>query len=83
MLTGTLSPPDTLSRPIWQLHMFYLLSPIFVLNMLLFSGHCYSNIPRYFRDFAFDKLIFQVQRNDNLNQLVMKYKFNIQCTGIS
>ena len=25
---GTLTPPDTWSRPIWDLHMFYLLRPI-------------------------------------------------------
>ena len=37
---GTLTPPDTWSRPIWDLHMFYLLRPILFPNLsLLFADH--------------------------------------------
>ena len=52
---GTLTPPDTWSRPIWDLHMFYLLSPILFPNLSwFFSGLLVFtlNIPRYFFDFA-------------------------------
>ena len=49
---GTLTPPDTWSRPILDLHMFYLLRKILFPNLSLFSGLCTSNIPRYFLDFA-------------------------------
>ena len=33
---GTLTPPDTWSRPIWDLHMFYLLRPILFPNLYFF-----------------------------------------------
>ena len=33
---GTLTPPDTWSRPIWDLHMFYLLRPIIFPNLSWF-----------------------------------------------
>ena len=33
---GTLTLPDTWSRPIWDLHMFYLLRPILFSNLSLF-----------------------------------------------
>ena len=39
---GTLTPPDTWSRSIWDLHMFYLLRPILFPNLSLFSGLCTS-----------------------------------------
>ena len=32
----TLTPPETLSRPIWDLHMFFFLRPIFFPNLSLF-----------------------------------------------
>ena len=32
---GTLTPPDTWSRPIWDLHMFYLLRPILFLKIVV------------------------------------------------
>ena len=50
---GKHTSPATWSRPIWDLHMFYLLRPIYFSNLSKnFSGLCYSNIPRYFLDFA-------------------------------
>ena len=49
---GTLTPPDTWSRPLWDLHMFYLLRPILFRTCRYFTGLCFSNIPRYFLDFA-------------------------------
>ena len=33
---GTLTPPDTWSRPIWDLHIFFLLKPIFFPDLSLF-----------------------------------------------
>ena len=42
---GTLTPPDTWSRP-------YLLRPILFRTCRYFTGLCSSNIPRYFLDFA-------------------------------
>ena len=51
---GTLIPPGTFSRPIWDLHMFYLLRPILLPN-LYFFGLFTANIPRYFVDFAFTR----------------------------
>ena len=52
---GTLTPPDTRSRPIWDLHMFYLLNP-FPEIVVIFSGLFTSNIPRYFLDFALSSI---------------------------
>ena len=49
---GTLTPPDTWSRPIWDLHMFCLLRPI-LSGTIFFSALFTSNIPRYFLDFAY------------------------------
>ena len=51
---GTLTPPETWSRPIWDLHMFYLLRQILFRTFLDFSGLCHrtSNIPLYCLDFA-------------------------------
>ena len=52
---GTLTPLDTWSCPIWDLHKFYFLRPIISLNLSLFcSGLCSLIIPRYmyFLDFA-------------------------------
>ena len=48
---GKQSPPDTWPRPILDLHMLYLLRPIF-LQTCDFSGRCTSIIPRYFLEFA-------------------------------
>ena len=44
---GTLTPPNTWSRPIWDLHMVYLLRPILFPNLYFFFGLFTSNIPRY------------------------------------
>ena len=49
---GTLTPPDTWSRPLWDLHMFYLLRPTLFRTCRYFTGLCSSNIPRYFLNFA-------------------------------
>ena len=52
---GTLTPPDTWSRPhgtCISILQMYLLRPILFPNLSLFSGLCSSNIPRYFLDFA-------------------------------
>ena len=49
---GTLTHPNTWSRPIWDLHMFYLLRPILIPNFSYFTGLCTPNIPRYFLDFV-------------------------------
>ena len=48
----TLTPPDTWSRSIWVLHMFYLLRLSFSQTCCDFSGLSTSNIPRYFLNFA-------------------------------
>ena len=37
---------------LWDLHVFYLLRPIFFWTCRYFTGLCSSNIPRYFLDFA-------------------------------
>ena len=58
---GALTPPDTWSRPILYLHMFYLLRPILFLKLSLLSGLCFSNIHRYFLD-----LLLTVQPNSIL-----------------
>ena len=55
---GTLTPPDTWSGPIWDLHMFDLLTPIFFPNLLFFrtmlfehpsvlSRFCFLLLPMY------------------------------------
>ena len=50
---GTLTHPDTWSRPIWDMHMFYLLRPILFPELVVFfPGLFTSNISRYFLDFA-------------------------------
>ena len=52
-----MSPPGHLVPSLWDLHMFYLLRPIFFRTCRYFTGLCSSNIPRYFLDFAFDVYI--------------------------
>ena len=47
----TPTPPGTWSRPILDLHVFYLFGPVLFQNRY-FSGLCYSNINRYVLDFA-------------------------------
>ena len=41
---------------LWDLHMFYLLRPILFRTCCYFTGLCFSNIPRYFLDFAYKVL---------------------------
>ena len=62
---GTLTPSDTWSRPFWDLHMFNLLRPILSRTCRYFSVLCYSNIPWYFLDFAFNR---KFHDNKVLNQ---------------
>ena len=51
----TLTPPDTLSRPIWDLNNYVLLVKTnpFPELVVIFPGLFTSNIPRYFLDFAY------------------------------
>ena len=50
---GTLTPPDTWSRPFGTCITFYLLRPILFRTCRYLTGLCSSNIPRYFLDFTF------------------------------
>ena len=36
---GTLTPPDTLSHPIWDLHMFYFFKPILFSELVIFPDY--------------------------------------------
>ena len=49
---GTLTPPDSWSRPIWDLHMFYLLRPILFPN-LYFSRTIHFEHPLVLSQFGF------------------------------
>ena len=52
MPTGDAFSSGHLVPSLWDLHMFYLLSPILFRTCRYFSGLCSSNIPRYFLDFT-------------------------------
>ena len=52
MPTGDAYSSGHLVPSLWDLHMFYLLRPIFFRTCRYFTGLCSSNIPRYFLDFA-------------------------------
>ena len=75
---GSLTPPDTWSRPIIDWHMFYLLRPIFFPNLSLFSGPCTLNIPHYILPFAW----FQTFNNP-VNEAVIKTKTKSHIQWIS
>ena len=74
----TLTPPDTWSRPIWDLHMFYLMGPIFFSNLSLFSGLCNSSIPRYFLDFAWLKYTRNWQPRRSATNILAKRTTTIE-----
>ena len=48
----TLTPPEIQYRPIWDLHVLYLLKLILFPSLSSFSGLCHSNVPRYLPDFT-------------------------------
>ena len=52
MPTGDAYSSGHLVPSLWDLHMFYLLWPIFFRTCRYLIGLCSSNIPRYFLDFA-------------------------------
>ena len=52
MPTGDAYSSGHLVPSLWDLHMFFLLRPIFFRTCRYFTGLCPSNIPRYFLDFA-------------------------------
>ena len=58
MPTGDAYSSGHLVPSLWDLHMFYLLRPIFFRTCRYFTGLCSSNIPRYFLDFAFKQWVF-------------------------
>ena len=56
MPTGDAYSSGHLVPSLWDLHMFYFLRPILFRTCRYFTGLCYSNIPRYFLDFAWFSL---------------------------
>ena len=85
---GTLTPPDTWSRPFWTCIYSTCWDQSFFRNCRYFSGLCSSNIPQYFLDFAlnitthtcpkWDRIkwaIWNEKRTINLNE-------NISLTGL-
>ena len=58
---GTLTPLDIRSRPIWDLHMFFLLRPIFFLNLSLFFRTMLFEHPSVLSRFCCNTIIIQVE----------------------
>ena len=56
MSTGDAYSSRHLVPSLWDLHMFYLLRLILFRTCRYFTGLCFSNIPRYFLDFALSKI---------------------------
>ena len=59
---GTLTPPNTWSRP--MLGLAYVLpgeTNSFPEPVVIFSGLCTSNIPRYFLDYAFHQILVSIR----------------------
>ena len=54
MPTGTLTPPDTRSCPIWDLHMFYLLRPFLFSNLSLIFWTMLFKHPSVLSQFCLD-----------------------------
>ena len=50
---GTLTPPDTWSRPFWDLHIFYLLRPLFLPNLSLVFRTMLFEYPSVLSRFCF------------------------------
>ena len=57
---GTLTPADTWSRPIWDLHMFYLLRPVLFSNLSVFFRTMHFEYPSVLSRFCSYLLSFLI-----------------------
>ena len=72
---GSLTPPDTLSRPIWNLHMFNLLRKIlFLILVIIFSDYMHIEHSLVLPLFAFDYL--HCELDDLLFHILKRIRLN-------
>ena len=75
---GTLTPPDTWSRLIWDLNMFFLLRPILVPSLSLFYGLCSSNITRYFLYLLYLQYDLTIKKTNGMCDLIHTVKSTVR-----